>query len=195
MPVADRQLALQELREPLAGFIARRVSDPQDAEDVLQEVLLRIHRHAGELADADRVLAWVHRIARNAIVDHYRRRAARPEHAAGAADDFGDVVATNDEPTDASRRELAHCLRPLLERLPDKHRQAVILTELEGFTQVDAARRLGVTVSGMKARVQRGRAQLKTLLLECCEVELDRRGAIAEYSARGGSCGRCGSAT
>ena len=75
----DPVVAWSELRGPMARFIARRVADPQDAEDVLQEVLLRIHRHSEELASADRVASWVHRIARNAIVDYYRRRAARPE--------------------------------------------------------------------------------------------------------------------
>ena len=55
---------------------------------MLQEVLLRIHRHRDELADADRVMAWVHRIARNAVIDHYRRRAARPERPAGGAEDL-----------------------------------------------------------------------------------------------------------
>ena len=85
---ADPVVVWRELRGPLAGFVARRVSDPHDAEDVLQEIMLRIHRHGDELESADRVAAWVHRIARNAIVDHYRRRAARPELPTGAADDL-----------------------------------------------------------------------------------------------------------
>ena len=196
MPVAEPGIVWQDLREPLAGFVARRVADPQDAEDVLQEVLLRIHRHSDELADDDRVMAWVHAIARNAIVDHYRRRAARPELPAGATLEFHDLSPGSDDPdADALRQELSACLRPLLERLPDKLRQALILTELDGLSQVDAALRLGISVSGMKARVQRGRAQLRSLLLECCHVELDRRGGIAAYSARSGSCDRCRSAS
>lgn len=195
MRVADPALELQQIRAPLEAFVARRVADPQDAEDVVQEILLRIHRHSNELADTDRLLAWVHRIARNAVIDHYRRRAARPELAVGAADDLGDVPMIQDEPAaDASRRELAHCLRPLLEHLPDQHRQALVVTELEGLSQVEAAKQLGISVSGMKSRVQRGRAQLRELLLDCCEVELDRSGAITDYSARRGPCDRCGSA-
>ena len=197
MVVADPVVAWRELRGPLAGFIARRVADPQDAEDVLQEVMLRIHRHSDELEHADRVAAWVHRIARNAIVDHYRRRAARPELPAGGA---GDLEQREDGPpgepdSEALRRELAACLRPLIDRLPEKHRDALVLTEFEGLTQIEAARRLGISVSGAKARVQRGRAQLRTLLLDCCHVELDRRGAITDYRARRGSCERCRTAT
>lgn len=197
MTVADPVVAWRELRDPLAAFITRRVSDPQDAEDVLQEVLLRIHRHSDELADADRVAAWVHRIARNAIIDHYRRRAARPELPAGAAGDLDEREdgSFDAAPSQALRRELAACLRPLIGRLPDKHRDALVLTEFEGLTQVEAAHRLGISVSGTKARVQRGRVQLKTLLLDCCHVELDRRGGITEYRSNKGSCERCRRAT
>jgi RNA polymerase sigma-70 factor, ECF subfamily len=193
MAVADPVVAWRELRAPLARFIGRRVADPQDAEDVLQEVLLRIHRHSDELASADRIAAWVHRIARNAIVDHYRRRAAHPELPAGAAEDLEDGAdGSLDEPaSEALRRELAACLRPLVDRLPEKHRDALVLTEFEGLTQIEAARRLGISVSGAKARVQRARAQLRALLLDCCHVELDRRGGITEYRARTGSCERC----
>jgi RNA polymerase sigma-70 factor, ECF subfamily len=196
MAVADPVVAWRELRAPLAGFIARRVADPQDAEDVLQEVMLRIHRHGDELASADRVAAWVYRIARNAIVDHYRRQAARPELPAGAVGDLEERDGSLDEPaSEALRRELAACLRPLVDQLPEKHREALVLTEFEGLTQAEAARRLGISVSGAKARVQRARAQLKALLLDCCHVELDRRGAITEYRARTRSCERCRSAT
>jgi len=197
MAVADPAVAWGELRGPLAGFIARRVANPQDAEDVLQEVMLRIHRHADELENADRIAAWVHRIARNAIVDHYRRRAARPEMPAGGPGDLdgredGTVGASA---TDAVQSELAACLRPLVDRLPEKQREALLLTEFEGLTQLEAAQRLGISLSGAKARVQRGRAQLKTLLLDCCHVELDAGGAITDYQARSGSCERCRTTT
>lgn len=195
--VADPVVAWGELRTPLARFIAHRVADPQDAEDVLQEVLLRIHRHRDELADADRVTAWVHRVARNAVIDHYRRRAARPEQPSGGAED---LVERADEPLDepdgeATRRELAACLRPLIDRLPDGQRETLVLTELEGVTHAEAARRLGISLAGAKSRVQRGREQLKSLLLDCCHVELDRRGGINEFHSRRGSCGNCGAAT
>ena len=116
MAVADPVDAWRELRAPLAGFIARRLADPRDAEDVLQEVMLRIHRHSDELATADRVSAWVHRIARNAIVDHYRRRAARPETPTATLEE-PEVGSLDDEGSEALRRELAACLRPLVDRM------------------------------------------------------------------------------
>ena len=71
-----------------------------------------------------------------------------------------------------------------------------MLTELDGLNQADAARRSGISVSGMKSRVQRGRRQLTTLLDQCCRIQLDRRGGVMAYAPRSddgcGPCGSCG---
>lgn len=183
-----------EMHGPLSGFIARRVGHPGDAEDVLQEVMLRIHRHAGDLDRVEHVTAWVYQVTRSAVVDYYRRRAARPEVPAEIADELDEarLLGSDEETvTEDVRSELAPCLAPLLDRLPDKYRQALQLTEFEGLSQVQAGRQLELSTSGMKARVQRGRKQLRDLLLECCHVELDRRGAITDYEPRPGACGCC----
>ena len=79
----DAAAAWDELREPLLAFIARRTPDRDTAEDILQDVLLRIHRHADELEHSSAVRAWIFQIARNAIADHYRRAAVRREQPAG----------------------------------------------------------------------------------------------------------------
>jgi RNA polymerase sigma-70 factor (ECF subfamily) len=72
------------------------------------------------------------------------------------------------------------------------YREAVTLTDLEGVTQADAAGRVGVSLSGMKSRVQRGRRQLKAVLEACCRVDLDSRGGILAYEPRKDqSCGQC----
>jgi RNA polymerase sigma-70 factor (ECF subfamily) len=183
----------REMHAPLLRVIARSVSDPRDAEDVLQDVMLRIHRHSDEMDEFEHLSAWVHQVTRSAIIDFYRRRAARPERPAGTTADLPGLAGA---PTPASMppdvgTELARCLRPLLARLPDKYREALELTEFDGLSQTAAAGRLGLSTSGMKARVQRGRAQLRELLLECCHVELDRRGGVTDYQSRPGACDGC----
>jgi len=179
----------EALSERLRGFIGRRVAEADAVDDILQEVLVRIHRRGDTLERAEQVHAWIYRIARNAIVDHYR---ARGRHVALAAA-LADVAPV--EGSDASaadpRAELAACLAPMHERLPAGYREALVLTEAEGLTQQAAATRLGLSLPGAKARVQRARRQLKALLLDCCQVELDRRGGIAAYEARDASCGNC----
>jgi RNA polymerase sigma-70 factor (ECF subfamily) len=183
----DAQAIWEEFHRRLLGFIARRVSDRDSAEDILQDVMLRIHRHVGELEHAAAVSGWIHQIARNAIIDHYRRAPVRRERPAGIEPVPVDAPAPETAAPDP-RDELARCLAPLLERLPDKYREAVALAELDGVTQAEAAARLGLSTSGMKSRVQRARTQLRGLLADCCEIELDRRGGVTGYQPRGRAC-------
>ena len=188
------EAAWRELHDQLLGFIARRVRTREDAEDILQEVMLRIHRSSGELEHVERVTGWIYRIAGNAIVDYYRKPARRELPAGWQADVEapGESESVADEPDTAELRgELARCLTPLVERLPASYRQALVLTELEGVTQAEAAARLGLSLSGMKTRVQRARGRLKDLLLDCCHVELDRRRGVTGYRSRRGPC-ECG---
>jgi RNA polymerase sigma-70 factor (ECF subfamily) len=192
-PAVAAAAAWDELSEPLLAFISRRVRRREDAEDVLQEVMLRIHRHGGEVESNEAVTGWIYRIARNAIVDHYRRASIRREISVrDAMEDAESVLARLDQDDSSSAdfcEELSRCLAPLARRLPETYRDALTMTEFQGVSQVDAAQALGLSVSGMKARVQRGRKQLKALLLDCCQVELDRRGSISDFRSRSGSCG------
>ena len=189
----DAEAIWQDFHERLLGFVARRVPDRDSAEDILQEVMLRIHRHAAGLERSQAVGAWVHQIARNAIADYYRRAALRREEPTGI--DFDRHERPLSESASAElRSELAACLGPLLERLAAPYREAITLTELEGLTQASAAARLGLSASGMKSRVQRARSQLRELLVGCCEIEVDRRGAITSYEPRRTPCD-CRSAT
>ena len=189
----DAEGIWQDFHVRLLGFVAHRIPDRDSAEDIVQEVMLRVHRHAGDLERSPAVGAWVHQIARNAIADYYRRPAVRREKSSGI--DFDRNQSPLPEPASAQlRSDLAACLGPLLERLAPPYREAITLTELEGLTQASAAARLGLSTSGMKSRVQRARVQLRELLVGCCEIELDRRGAITGYQPRRTPCD-CRSAT
>ena len=185
----------QELPASLRRFIGRRVRNQADVDDLVQRVLLQIVKGIGGLRDQDRLYAWVYRTARNAIADHYRAAVSR-EVASGDAADVSEIVdaaAAVAEDEQAAVEELAGCLAPMMEQLPSAHRDAIVWTEVSGLSQVEAARRAGVSISGMKSRVQRGRRQLRELLEACCKVELDRRGAPIGLEPKAGECGSgCG---
>ena len=83
-----------------------------------------------------------------------------------------------------AKYELSDCLRPMIDRLSPDYREAITLVELEGLTHQEAANKLGLSIPGMKSRVQRGRQQLRHMLDECCLIELDRRRAVIEYQQR-----------
>jgi RNA polymerase sigma-70 factor, ECF subfamily len=175
----------REFGAQLRAFVQRRVADPQRAEDVLGEIVLRIHRNLDRVDDHEHLTRWVYRISRNAIVDEYRRAERERARERALPDDAVELVGGevgDDDPT--VLQELAVCLRPLLAGLPPEQRRALELTDLEGLTQVDAAGREGVSVSGMKSRVQRGRRRLAELLGRCCDLTLDAHGTPMDYTPR-----------
>lgn len=191
------ELPWEELHGNLKAFIGRRVRNPADVDDLVQRVLLQIVKGIGSIRASERLHAWVYRIARNTIADYYRAPAGRREIASGQASDLESVsdqhgakLADGDDRP--ALRELAGCLAPLMRGLPSAHREAVEWSEIEGLPQAEAARRAGISLSGMKSRVQRGRQQLKAALDACCRVDLDRRGAIAAYAPKAPSQRSCG---
>jgi len=183
--------AWQEVVARLRAYVGRRV-DPAWADDVAGAILMRLVRHPTELRAAANPAAWVFTVAANAVADHHRRRAAERRALARAEAEPGLLEPAGDEPDDATAGELAACLRPLLRELPAPYGEALLLTEVEGLAQHAAAAQLGLSVSGMKSRVQRGRTKLKEALLRCCLVELDRRGHTLGYTPQAGGCGPCG---
>jgi len=169
----------RELRALLIPFISKRV-DPQDVEDVVQTVFVRIQRGLANLHDADKLVPWGYQIARNAIIDHARTAGLR-KHAALETVQSHAAPAPDDE---SGAGELALILGHFIAMLPDPYRAALQLTELEGITQAAAAERVGLSLPGMKSRVQRARAQLRGLLEACCDIELDTRGSIIDVEPR-----------
>jgi RNA polymerase sigma-70 factor (ECF subfamily) len=194
---SDTHAIWLEFGDRLRVFIARRVRSEADAEDILQDVFLRVHQRAGDLNHADRLTSWLFQVTRNAIVDYYRSpvRREQPESLLGAASldlaGFAEPEPAPDLDSALARQELSSCLRPLVERLPPPYREAVALVDLGGAPQTEAAAQLGLSVSGMKSRVQRGRRALKEILVECCPVQLDAGGRVVDYDRPGPACPSC----
>ena len=179
----------RETHQGLRAFIAKRVADAAAVEDLSQEVFVRMQRGLGGLKKESRLVSWIYQIARHAIIDYYRARDRQPEWPVGLASDLetfypASLPVESFEGSGQLRTELAGCRRPMIERLSEDYRQAVTLVDLEGLAQHEAAARLGLSVSGMKSRVQRGRRQLRDMLEACCVIELDRRRGVADYDLR-----------
>lgn len=175
-----------EFTARLRRFIAGRVRGEADVDDILQEVFIKIHRGLGQLDDHSKLHAWVYQITRNAIVDHYRKGEPDVE----VPEELPDRIA-EEEDSEGAEAEVATWLRPMAEDLPDKYREAILLTDIEGLTQKELAERLDISISGAKSRVQRARGKLKDVLLECCHLEVDRRGKVVDWEPRQADCRYC----
>jgi RNA polymerase sigma-70 factor (ECF subfamily) len=158
----------------LRAFLRSRVPSDADADDLLQDVFVRVYEKLGTLRQAERVESWVYQIARNAVTDFYRRRATRE------VDGIEQFTEPHDE-TDGEfnhNRAVGSWLSLMIDMLPPKLREALQMYEVDGISQTEIAERLGISLSGAKSRVQRGRQQLEHVLLGSCQLELDRRGNV-----------------
>jgi RNA polymerase sigma-70 factor (ECF subfamily) len=173
------------MSDELARFIRRRVESPEVAADLLQETFVRIHDAIDDLRDDDRLAAWVYRIARNVIIDHYRA-ARRETTLPGDAADPDDNPGIGSAAPDNLNATVGGWLSEMIATLPEPYRATMELAEGEGLTQQAIADRLGLSLSGAKSRVQRGRTLLRRMLLDCCHVELDRYGNVIEVERRRG---------
>jgi len=178
----------EKFRDSLKRFISTRVQNPDDAEDILQDVFFKIHKKIHTLKDESRLPSWIYQITRNAIIDYYRSRKVTVELPEA-------IKATEEKPPVNASTEIASCLKPLIEGLPEKYREAITLTDLKGMTQKELSENLGLYLSGTKSRVQRARGKLREELLECCHIEFDRRGTVLDFQSRKNPCSCTGNDT
>ena len=178
------QTIWDEFAVKLGQFIRSRVADPATAEDILQDVFVKVQKKLKQLDDPNKLQSWLYLIARNAIIDHYRaKRETTP---------ISDSLPI--EPADATPEidGLKAAFKRMVYSLPNPYRDALVLTEFEGITQKELAARLGISLSGAKSRVQRARSLLKKDLLACCRFEFDRRGSVIDCAPRKKSaCPEC----
>lgn len=162
--------------ERLKQFIRARVSDDASADDILQDVFLKIHSRLETLEDPAKLEGWIYLITRNAIIDFYRKRKPTSE--------IPETLPAELPENDRDLEQLTTAFSRMIQNLPEPYREALVLTEFEGLTQKELAEKLGISLSGAKSRVQRGRAQLKNMLHACCTFEFDRRGRVIECNPK-----------
>jgi RNA polymerase sigma-70 factor (ECF subfamily) len=180
----------KELESRLRPYVARRLATSADVDDVLQEIFVKLHQGLAALRDGERFGAWVYRIARSVLVDRSRSLLRHPTVALPAeVDALADSTPEDDEHLQV---DLASCMAGFVSRLPAAFRSAVTLTELQGLSQKEAAEMLGLSVSGVKSRVQRGRDKLRAMLDDCCRVSVDGRGRVVDYEPRAPACAPAG---
>jgi RNA polymerase sigma-70 factor (ECF subfamily) len=157
----------------LRVFIRRQTSDAHLADDILQEVFIRIHAGIDSLRDETKLRSWVYQIARNTVIDHFRKHRA-------AHEELGEIPVCENCEEETPEQEIASGMRAMVEELPDIYKHALLLTEFGKISQTELARKLGVSVSAVKSRVQRGRQLIKDNLMKCCHFEFDRYGTIID---------------
>jgi RNA polymerase sigma-70 factor (ECF subfamily) len=169
---------------------ASKLLGRDDAEDVSQEVFVKIDRSLGTLSDPSKLTSWIYAITLNTVRDAARKRAAAPERASAdadlaRADDEGEAPIARIRDTssrtpeeDAMHNEMVACYLDYVRQLPANYYEVYVLSEFEHLSNEDIARRLSVSVGAVKIRLHRARTQLNEELRRNCRCYHNARGEV-----------------
>jgi RNA polymerase sigma-70 factor (ECF subfamily) len=171
--------SLEDLKAGLKAFVFKRVKNNALADDIVQDVFVKVFTKIGQLKHSEKLVAWVYQIARNTINDHYR------QHAKSVSAELLNWESN----TNLLNECVACCLQQLVMTLPDKYREAFQLSEIENISQTEIADRLGISYSGAKSRVQRARQMLRNKMEEILIIKTDSYGNVLICKDRSPCCG------
>lgn len=169
-----------DFNSALYGFIAARVNNADDAKDIRQEVFIKIATKLDSLSDSEKLRSWIFSVARNTIIDYYRK--SGKEKLIGLEESFVEEPGASEEQD--TTKGLDRCLLSFIEKLPAEYREIILDSEIRGIKQKDLVEKYNLAYPTVRSRVQRGRARLKELLLDCCKIEADSRGNIIAAVAK-----------
>ncbi|WP_109311240.1 RNA polymerase sigma factor SigZ [Ruegeria sp. AU67] len=179
----DLEGVWSEYRASLTAFLRSKISNRDDVDDLLQEILLKTHKSIGRLDKAESLKSWLFQISNNTIIDFYRSKgrsdAVIPEDLWYENRDYDDT------------HVLEGCVAPFIEALPAEMRRLLTRVDLQDTSQKDYAEELGISYSTLKSQVQASRRYLHKLFNDCCDFSLDAQGNIADYHRKPNGCDGC----
>ena len=166
----------------LRAFIQNKTRNHADTDDILQDAFVRIIRNWNRVNQSENLRLYLYGIVRNTIYDHFKHKSKVFESTSI------EEVFTDEEVQNLNATVADLCVKPFINKLPDHYREALLLTEFQDISQKDLAVKLGISYSGAKSRVQRGKEKLKELLLGCCPYKSDSYGNIILNKKNNCSC-------
>lgn len=169
---------------------ATKLLGRDEADDVAQEVFLKIRRSLGTLADPAKLTSWIYAITLNTVRDAVRRRSpgsGRLVASAGSAREDGEGEAPASGVADtaartpeerAIRNEMVACYLDFLKQLPPSYQEVYVLSEFEHLSNEDIARRLSLNLGTVKIRLHRARTRLHEELRRNCRCYYNERGEL-----------------
>jgi len=170
----------EENYDRIYRYVRGMVRDPDEAEDLTQEALLRAHRERDTVQDPGALLSWLYRIATHVALDRLRQRASRAAKQLDA--DVADLdppdLATPSLDQSLAQEQMSACVQRYLVNLSDSYRAAIILHDLHGLSGPEIAATLDVPLPTVKIRLHRARERLKASLESGCTFSCDERGVL-----------------
>ncbi len=161
-----------KFEDKLRAFTLSKVHDKSIADDIMQELFIKIHANIDKVKDETKIQSWIYQICRNLIIDYFRNQGKNlfPQ--------LSDPQFDEKQDTEEVMSEALEDMIKMMAKLPPDYCEALCLTELGNLSQKEYARKVNISYSGAKSRVQRARKMLKDILMNCCHYEFDKYGIV-----------------
>ncbi|WP_085300062.1 RNA polymerase sigma factor SigZ [Cognaticolwellia mytili] len=173
----------REYQASLKRFLHKNVANPDDVDDLLQDILLKSYQNLNHVNDIKKVKSWLFQIANNTIIDFYRKRSKHHQ--------LENEVLWYSEQDESILQQLASCAVPFINALPKFESELLTAIEINGVSQKEYAQQHGIKYSTLKSRVQKSRKLLFGLYNNCCELSLDEHGNLIDFQEKSTYCKPC----
>lgn len=170
-----------EFSAQIRSYLLKKVRVEDDADDLLQEIFIKIHGNIDDLKDEKKLAPWIHQIVRNSLTDYYRKKNLETTEL------NEEVIASENELNDDIYKQcISGCLKVFMNKLPEKYKVPLELSDIRSLKQKDIAKEMNISYSGLKSRVQRGREMIKEMFIDCACISEDGKPNLELES-----CGIC----
>lgn len=172
-----------EYKTALKRFLHSKVSNDEDVEDLLQEILIKSYNNFHTIKDHSSVKSWLFQIANNTIIDFYRKKRRNKDL---AVENIWHVENDN-----KAQSELSDCIIPFIKALPEEQANLLTAIDIEKKSQKAYAEELNISYSTLKSKVQKSRTLLKGLFDQCCHFSIDSQGNLYDFEQKESGCNKC----
>lgn len=170
--------------QAILKFISTKVQNNEDAEDLTQEVFIKLLRSTEKGIPINNLQNWLFNVAKNIVIDHYRKKKIVLEdindnNNHGLKCEESELALTEDQ-----QLRLKVYLRTVIQDLPENDRKLIEMSEFQGFSQKEIAEELGMNYTTVRSKIQRGRQKIKKTISSCCEIIQGGKGSIIGYKPR-----------
>ncbi len=168
--------------EDVKRFILSKVKDSSLADDIVQDTFLKVHAKLHTLKDLNKLKSWIFSIARNSMMDHFKK--------VNKTFEIADFELETEIPENVHTEK--DCLRGILQSLPKKYRDPLFLSDIKGLNQSEVARQLNQNLPTTKSQIQRARKLIAQGFMDCCGFVLNEQGYLVGEIQEKEDCKICG---
>jgi RNA polymerase sigma-70 factor (ECF subfamily) len=166
----------QEHKKELRNFILKRVKEEDLTNDILQDVLMKVYNFCISKSGVRNIRSWLYQIAQNTITDHYRKQSKTTN--------LDNLTEIEYEDQNIAFSEATNYILPMIEFLPKEYAVPLKFADLDNIKQADIAKKLNLSLSATKSRIQRARQLLKAEFITCCHFKTDKQGNLISFEIK-----------